>query len=30
MTVSVEGAELYYSTRGSGPACFVLSGIVTG
>ncbi len=26
-TVSVNGAELYYSTRGSGPACLVLSAI---
>src|SRR5258708_2036820 len=29
MTVSVNGAELFYSTRGNGPACFVLSGICT-
>jgi proline iminopeptidase len=29
MTVSVNGAELFYSTRGNGPACFVLSGIGT-
>jgi proline iminopeptidase len=29
MTVSVEGAELFYSTRGSGPACLVLSSIGT-
>ncbi len=28
-TVSVEGAELFYSTRGSGPACLVLSAIGT-
>lgn len=26
-TVSVNGAELYYSTRGSGPPCLVLSAI---
>ncbi|MCP5049453.1 MAG: alpha/beta hydrolase [bacterium] len=26
-TVSVNGAELYYSTRGSGPTCLVLSAI---
>ena len=29
MTVSVNGAELFYSTRGNGPACLVLSGIGT-
>jgi len=29
MTVSVKGAELYYSTRGHGPACLVLSAIGT-
>lgn len=29
MTVSVQGAELYYSTRGSGPSCLVLSTIGT-
>lgn len=29
MTVSVKGAELFYSTRGKGPACLVLSGIGT-
>lgn len=29
MTVSVKGAELFYSTRGNGPACLVLSGIGT-
>ena len=29
MNVSVKGAELFYSTRGSGPVCFVLSGIGT-
>jgi len=29
MTVSVQGAELFYSTRGEGPACLVLSGIGT-
>jgi len=29
MNVSVQGAELYYSTRGNGPACLVLSGIGT-
>jgi proline iminopeptidase len=28
-TVSVEGAELFYSARGEGPTCFVLSGIGT-
>ncbi len=28
-TVSVHGAELFYSTRGSGPACVVLSAIGT-
>ena len=28
-TVSVHGAELFYSTRGQGPACLVLSGIGT-
>ena len=27
MTVSVNGAELFYSTRGSGPACLVLTAI---
>ena len=29
MTVSVDGAELFYTTRGSGPACMVLSAIGT-
>jgi proline iminopeptidase len=29
MIVPVEGAELYYSTRGSGPTCLVLCGIGT-
>jgi len=29
MTVSVNGAELFYSTRGEGPACLVLSAIGT-
>jgi len=29
MNVSVKGAELFYSTRGHGPACLVLSGIGT-
>ena len=29
MTVSVKGAELFYSVRGNGPACLVLSGIGT-
>ncbi|HEV7517914.1 MAG TPA: alpha/beta hydrolase [Thermoanaerobaculia bacterium] len=29
MIVSVQGAELFYSTRGHGPACLVLSGIGT-
>jgi proline iminopeptidase len=29
MIVSVNGAELYYSTRGKGPVCLVLSGIGT-
>jgi len=29
MTVSVRGAELFYSTNGSGPTCLVLSGIGT-
>jgi proline iminopeptidase len=29
LTVSVKGAELFYSTRGAGPACLVLSGIGT-
>jgi proline iminopeptidase len=29
MTVSVNGAELYYSTRGKGPTCLVLSGMGT-
>jgi len=29
MNVSVKGAELFYSTRGQGPACLVLSGIGT-
>jgi proline iminopeptidase len=29
MIVSVHGAELFYSTRGSGPACLVLSAIGT-
>ncbi len=29
MTVSVNGAELFYSTRGNGPACLVLSGVGT-
>ena len=28
-TVSVQGAELFYSTRGNGPACLVLSSIGT-
>jgi len=28
-TVSVDGAELYYSTQGSGPTCLVLSAIGT-
>jgi proline iminopeptidase len=28
-TVSVKGAELFYSTRGNGPACLVLSAIGT-
>src|SRR5947209_15888156 len=28
-TVSVNGAELFYSTRGQGPACLVPSGIGT-
>ncbi|MFC2141771.1 alpha/beta fold hydrolase [Acidobacteriota bacterium] len=28
-TVSVNGAELFYSTRGNGPACLVLSAIGT-
>ena len=30
MIVSVNGAELFYSTRGSGPACFVPTAIGTG
>jgi proline iminopeptidase len=29
MTVSVKGAELFYATRGNGPACLVLSAIGT-
>jgi pimeloyl-ACP methyl ester carboxylesterase len=29
MIVSVKGAELYYSTRGQGPTCIVLSSIGT-
>ena len=29
MTVSVNGAELFYSTRGTGPVCLVLSAIGT-
>lgn len=29
MNVSVHGAELFYSTRGEGPVCLVLSGIGT-
>jgi proline iminopeptidase len=29
MAVSVRGAELFYSMRGTGPACLVLSGIGT-
>ena len=29
MTVPVNGAELFYSTRGSGPACLVLTAIGT-
>lgn len=29
MTVSVQGAELYYATRGTGPACLVPSAIGT-
>jgi proline iminopeptidase len=29
MTVAVEGAELFYSVRGSGPPCIVLSAIGT-
>ena len=29
MAVSVKGAELFYSTRGSGPSCLVLSAIGT-
>jgi proline iminopeptidase len=29
MTVSAKGAELFYSTRGNGPACLVLSAIGT-
>src|ERR1700681_135335 len=29
MNVSVNGAELFYSTRGNGPVCLVLSGIGT-
>jgi len=29
MIVSVQGAELFCSTRGEGPACLVLSGIGT-
>ena len=29
MNLSVKGAELFYSTRGSGPACFVLTGMGT-
>lgn len=29
MNVSVPGADLFYSTRGSGPACLVLTGIGT-
>jgi proline iminopeptidase len=29
MTVSVKGAELFYTTRGEGPACLVLSSIGT-
>lgn len=29
MTVSVNGAELFYSTRGNGPACLVLTAIGT-
>ena len=29
MIVSIPGAELFYSTRGEGPACLVLSGIGT-
>ncbi len=29
MNVSVKGAELFYSTRGNGPVCLVLSGIGT-
>jgi len=30
VNVSVKGAELFYSTRGQGPACLVLSAIGTG
>ncbi len=29
MKVQVEGAELYYSTRGEGPTCLVLCGFGT-
>jgi proline iminopeptidase len=29
MNISVQGAELFYSTRGKGPVCLVLSGIGT-
>lgn len=29
MTVTAQGAELFYSTRGTGPACLVLSAIGT-
>jgi proline iminopeptidase len=29
MTISVKGAELFYSTRGNGPTCLVLSAIGT-
>ena len=29
MTVAVSGAELFYATRGRGPACIVLSSIGT-
>lgn len=29
MTVRVKGAELFYSTRGTGPVCLVLTGIGT-
>ena len=29
MNVSVPGADLFYSARGSGPACLVLTGIGT-